>query len=165
MRWLINVYDFRFKWKAAAGIEIHHTKAWLSLLVNFVDAIWTLEGRYAVKFCLKLTKNAMWWKLDLLLWPAGTKRQSSQWKHAGSARPKKARQRKIHPQTFDDPFYWQHWYDLHALGSHWTNCQQGILCWGFKGHQEEISFGIDQHSSNRLCGISTRTSHQSTTPS
>ena len=32
-----------------------------------------------------------------------TKRQSSQWKHAGSPRPKKARQ--IHPQTFDDPFF------------------------------------------------------------
>ena len=32
------------------------------------------------------------------------------------------------PQTFDDPpfffffffFFWQHWHDLHALGSHWT---------------------------------------------
>ena len=32
-----------------------------------------------------------------------TKRQSSQWKHAGSPRPKKARQ-QIHLQTFDDPF-------------------------------------------------------------
>ena len=33
-----------------------------------------------------------------------TKRQSSQWKHAGSPGPKKARQH-IHPQTFDDPFF------------------------------------------------------------
>ena len=45
---------------------------------------------------------------------------------------------QIHPQTFDDPFLWQLWYDLHALGSHWTDSQQGILCWGFKGVQEEI---------------------------
>ena len=45
---------------------------------------------------------------------------------------------QIHPQTFDDPFFWQHWHDLHALGSHWTDSQQGILCWGFKGVQEEI---------------------------
>ena len=43
-----------------------------------------------------------------------TKRQSSQWKHAGSPRPKKARQ-QIHPQTFDDPFFdstvmiYMHW--------------------------------------------------------
>ena len=27
----------------------------------------TLEERYAIKFCFKLEKNAMWWKLDLLL--------------------------------------------------------------------------------------------------
>ena len=45
-----------------------------------------------------------------------TKRQSSQCRHAGSSRPKKATQ-QIHPQTFDDPFFWQHWHDLHALGS------------------------------------------------
>ena len=35
-------------------------------------------------------------------------------------------------------FFWQHWHDLHALGSHWTDSQQGILCGGFKGVQEEI---------------------------
>ena len=23
------------------------------------------------------------------------------------------------------PFFWQHWHDLHALGSHWTDSQQG----------------------------------------
>ena len=28
--------------------------------------------------------------------------------------------------------------DLHALGSHWTDSQQGRLCWGFKGVHEEI---------------------------
>ena len=33
-----------------------------------------------------------------------TKRQSCQWKHAGSPRLKKARQ-QIQPQTFDDPFF------------------------------------------------------------
>ena len=33
-----------------------------------------------------------------------TKRQCSQWKHAGSPRPKKARQSKS-TQTFDDPFF------------------------------------------------------------
>ena len=35
-------------------------------------------------------------------------------------------------------FFWQHWHDLNELGSHWTDSQQGILCWGFKGVQEEI---------------------------
>ena len=41
----------------------------------------------------------------------------------------------------------------------------GLLCWGFKGVQEEFSVGRGQHSSNRVSGISTRTMHQSTTPS
>ena len=84
------------------------------------------------------------------------KRQSSQWKHAGFARPKKARQSKSTHKLLMIPFFWQHWHDLHALGSHWIDSQQGILCWGFKGVQ---------HSSNRVSGISTRTMHQSTTPS
>ena len=67
-----------------------------------------------------------------------TKRQSSQWKHAGSPRPKKARQSKSTHKLLMIPFFWQHWHDLYALGSHWTDSQQGILCWGFKGVQEEI---------------------------
>ena len=33
-------------------------------------------------------------------------------------------------------FFCQHWHYLHALGSHWTDSQQEILC--FKGVQEEI---------------------------
>ena len=41
----------RFKW-------IHPTKAWLSQLANFKNAIWTLEERYAIKFSFKLGKNA-----------------------------------------------------------------------------------------------------------
>ena len=67
-----------------------------------------------------------------------TKRQSCQWKHAGSPRPKKARQSKSTHKLLMIPFFWQHWWDLHALGSHWTDSQQGILCWGFKGVQDEI---------------------------
>ena len=41
------------------------------------------------------------------------------------------------PTNFWWSLFWQHWHDLHALGSHWTD-SQGILCWGFKGVQEEI---------------------------
>ena len=41
----------------------------------------------------------------------------------------------------------------------------GLLCWGFKGVQEEIPWKRGQHSSNRVSGISTRTMNQSTTPS
>ena len=41
----------------------------------------------------------------------------------------------------------------------------GLLCWGFKGVQEEIPRGRGQHSSNKVSGISTRTMHRSITPS
>ena len=67
-----------------------------------------------------------------------TKRLSSQWQHAGSPRLKKARQSKSTHKLLMIPFFWQHWHDLHALSSHWTDSQQGKLCWGFKGVQEEI---------------------------
>ena len=52
-----------------------------------------------------------------------TKRQSSQRKHAGSPRPKKAIESKSTHKLLMIPFFfffWQHWHDLHALGSHWT---------------------------------------------
>ena len=39
----------------------------------------------------------------------------------------------------EDPFlFWQYWHDRLALGFHWTDSEQGILCWDFKGVQEEI---------------------------
>ena len=67
-----------------------------------------------------------------------TKRQISRWKHAGSPKLKKARQSKSTHKLLMIPFFQQDWHDLHALGSHWTDSQQGILCFGFKGVQEEI---------------------------
>ena len=79
----------------------------------------------------------MRWKLDLLLWPRDLETEflvEACW----LSQSQEAQTEQIHPQTFDDPFFWQHWRDLHALGSHWTDSQQGILCWGFKGVLEEI---------------------------
>ena len=61
MRWLTNFYDFRFKWTATAAIGIHPTKAWLSQLVNFKNAIWTwrlFRRTICIKFCFKLWKKA-----------------------------------------------------------------------------------------------------------
>ena len=40
----------------------------------------------------------------------------------------------------------------------------GLVCWGFKGVQEDNSLGRGQHSSNWVSGILTRTMHQTTTP-
>ena len=90
-----------------------------------------------------------------------TKRQSSQWKHAGSPRPKKARQGKSTHKLLMIPFIWQHWHDLHALGSHWTDSQQGILCWGFKGVQEEVQ---SEKASTLLIGSVTFPPGQCTSP-
>ena len=53
MRWLTNFYDFKLKWTATAGIGIHPTKAWLSQLVNFKNAIWT-SGHFRRTICNKI---------------------------------------------------------------------------------------------------------------
>ena len=53
MRWLTNFYDFRFQWTATAAIGIHPTKAWLSQLVNFKNAIWTW-GHFRRTICHKI---------------------------------------------------------------------------------------------------------------
>ena len=69
IRWLTNFYDFRFKWTATAAIGIPLAKVWLSQLVNFKNAIWTLKERYEIKFSFKLEKNVTRCKLYLLLRP------------------------------------------------------------------------------------------------
>ena len=56
MRWLTNFYDFSFKRTATAAIGIHPTKAWLSQLVNFKNAIWTW-GHFRRTICNKIVLN------------------------------------------------------------------------------------------------------------
>ena len=130
MRWLINFYDFRFKWTATAAIGIHPTKAWLSQLVNFKNEIWTLEERYAIRFCFKHGKNATetYGMLQTALRPSCMNRASvfewhkrfnegSLW---GMMRGVGGVRKSIHHS----------W-----LAKGWGS---GLLCWGFKGVQEEI---------------------------
>ena len=77
----------------------------------------------------------LWWKLDLLTWRLRNRVSSG----STLALLDPRRQDRANPPTnFWWSFFWQHWHDLHALGSHWTESQQGILCWGFRGVQEEI---------------------------
>ena len=115
MRWLIKFFNFRFKWTATAGFGIHPTKAWLSEIVNLKNAIWTLEVWYAIKFCFKLGKNAMWWKLDRLLWPRDQETEflvEACW----LSQTQVGQTEQIHPQTFDIPFFdstgmiYMHWF-------------------------------------------------------
>ena len=134
MRGLTNFYHFRLKKTATAGIAIRPTKAWLSQLVTFKNAIWTLEEQYAIRFCFKLGKNAMRWKLDLLLWPRDRVPSGSM-----LALPDPRRADRANPSTnFWWSLFWHHWHDLHALGSHWTDSQQGILCWGLRDFRKRF---------------------------
>ena len=159
MRWLAKFYDSRFQWTATAGIGIHPTKAWLSQLVNFKNAIWTwghLEERYAIKFCLKLGKNAteMYGMLQTAFRPSCMNRASFlEWQK----RFKEGREIR----SVGGVRKWenQSWL-AKGLGLGF-----GLLCWGSKGGSGRDSVGRGQHSSNRVSGISSRTMHQSITPS
>ena len=53
LRLLTKDYDFRFKSTATAAIGIHPTKACLSQLVNFKNAIWT-RGHFRRTICNKI---------------------------------------------------------------------------------------------------------------
>ena len=93
-----------------------------------------------------------------------TKRQSSQWKHADSPRPKKARQSKPTHKLLMIPFF----DSIGMIYMHWVPTGQTVN----KEYYVEVlresgrySVGRGQHSSNGVSGISTRTMHQSTTPS
>ena len=64
----------------------------------------TLEKRYVIKFCFKLGKMDCEESL-IYCYDPETKRQSSQWKHAVSPRPKKTRQSKSPHKLLMIPFF------------------------------------------------------------
>ena len=93
-----------------------------------------------------------------------TKRQSSQWKHAGCPRPKKARQSKSNNKLLMIPFF----DSTGMIYMHWVPTGQTVNKEYYVEVLREfrkIFLQRDQHSSNRVSGISTRTMHQSITPS
>ena len=134
MRWLTNFYDFRFKWTATAAIGIHPTKAWLSLLVNFKNAIWTwwhFKRTICNKIVLNLGKmtqkrmecfrllleHLVWIEHQFLSGIRDSRKAGSLW---GMTRGEGGVRKSIH----------QSWL-AKGLGL-------GLLCWGFKRVQEEI---------------------------
>ena len=103
----------------------------------------TLEERYAIKFCFKLFNHLAW--VELLSGIRDSRKAGILW---GMMQGVGGVRKSIH----------QSWL-AKGLGL-------GLLCWGFEGVQEEIPWEErSQHSSNRVSGFSTRTMHQSTTPS
>ena len=131
MRWLTNFYDFRFKSTATAAIGIHPTKAWLSQLVNFKHAIWTWGKTICNKIVLNLEKmpqkrmecfrllfkHLAWIEHQFLSGIRDSRKSRSLW---GMMRGVGGVRKSIHQSSL-----------AKGLGL-------GLLCWGFKGVQEEI---------------------------
>ena len=132
MRWLTNFYDFRLKWTTTAGIRIHPTKAWLSQLVNFKNAIWHFRRMiYNKILCINLEKMPQkrmeyfrlllkylaWIEHQFLSGIRDSRKARSLW---GMIRGVGGESKSIH----------QSWL-AKGLGL-------GLLCWAFKGVQEEI---------------------------
>ena len=128
--------DFRFKWTDIAAIEIHSTKAWLSQLVNFKNAIWTwghLRRTICNKIMFKLGKHAteafsmLQTVLEHLGWIEhqfssgirdSRKAGSLWWMMRDVGEVRKSEQKRWLAKGL-------------GLGL-------GLLCWGFKGVQQEI---------------------------
>ena len=125
---------FQIKMNSYSRIGIHPTKAWLSQLVDFKmqsrrEDI--LEERYAIKFCFKMgkmpQKRMEWFRLilDHLAWIEhqflsgikDSRKARSLW---GMMRGVGGVRKSIH----------QSWLAKGLV--------LGLLCWGFKGVQEEI---------------------------
>ena len=114
----------------------------------------TLEERYAIKFCFKLGKRATetYGSLQAAFRPSCMNRASVfEWhkrfkegRESVRDNERCGRSKEVNrPELID----------------------QRLLCWGFKGVQEEILWEEASTLSNRVSGISCRTMHQSTTPS
>ena len=130
MRWLTNFYDFRFKWTATVAIGIHSTKAWLLQLVNCKNAIWHFwrmicnkilfitKGKMPQK-CMKcfrlLFDHLAWIEHQFLSCIRDSRKAGSLW---GMMRGVGEVRKSIHQS--------------------WLAKGLGLLCWGFKGVQEEI---------------------------
>ena len=96
------------------------------------------QFRFRISWC----SGNQRWKLDLLLWP-GDQDTEFPGEACCLSQTKEGQTCKCTHKLFMIPsffffFFWQHWHDLHALGSHWIDSEQGMICWCFKGVQQEI---------------------------
>ena len=135
MRWQTNFYDFSCKWTATAAIGIHPIKAWLLPLVNFKNAIRTW-GHFRRTICNKILflnlekmpqKRMQCLRLifDHLAWIERQFLSSiSDSRKAGSLWGMMRGVRGVRKSEL------QGWL-AKRLGL-------GLLCWDFKGVQEEI---------------------------
>ena len=153
-----NFYDFTFKWTATAVSGIHPTKARLSQLVNFKNTIWhfrrTICNKNSVlnleKMMPQKRMECFWLLLEHLAWIEhqflsgirDSRKAGSLW---GMMRGVGGVRKSIHQS--------------------WLAKQLRLLYWGFKEVQEEIPWEEASTLQIGVSSISTRTMHQSTTPS
>ena len=154
MRWLTNFYDFSFKSTATAAIGIDPTKAWSSQLVTFKNAIWTcVHFRRTIcnEIVLNLKKNATeTYGIHQTAFGASCMNRVFEWhKRFNEGREsvrvdeRCGRSKEVNTK----------------LNGQRVRVRVTLLSSG------RDSVGRGQHSSNRVLGISTRTMHQSTSPS
>ena len=133
MRWLTNFYDFRFTWTATAAIGIHPTKTWLSQLVNFKNTIWHFRRTIYNKILFFTLKK---------------------WCHRNVWNASDCFSTILHESSIsflsgirDSMKAGNLWGIMRGVGGVRKSIDQswlakglglGLLCWGFKGVQEEI---------------------------
>ena len=79
------------------------------------DVVMT-AGRWS-SWSIQIPQFLMLWKHDLLLW---LRDQETEFpvEACWLFQTQEGQTEQIHLQTFDDRFFWQHWHNLYALGSH-----------------------------------------------
>ena len=118
----------------------------------------TLEEQYAIEFCFKLGKNAteMYGMLQIPFWPSCMNWASVfEWHKRFKEGKESVRDDKRcgRSKEVNTP---------ELIGQ---RVRLRVTMLRFQGSSGRDSVGRGQHSSNRVSGISTRTMHQSTTPS
>ena len=134
-------------------------KAWLSQLVDFKNAIWTLEEWYVIKFCFKHGKNAATetYGMRQTAFRPSCMNQASvfEW----HKRFKEGRE-----SVMDDEWCGRS-KEVNNPELIGRRVRVRVTMLRFQGNSGRDSIWREQHSSNRVSGISTRTIYQTTTAS
>ena len=131
MRWLTNFNHFRFKWTATAAIGIHRDcHSWLISKMKSGRED-TLKERYAIKFSFKLGQNSKE-SFGMLQTAFGASCMNRASDFKWHKRFKEGRESVRDDERFgrSNEVNTPDWL-AKVLGL-------GLLCWGFKGVQEEI---------------------------
>ena len=134
--------------------RLRSTYSWPSLLVELWPGV--VEERYSIKFCFKLGKNASetYGMLQTTFLPSCMNRA---WVFEGHKRFKEGRESVRNDERCEIS---------KKVKTPELICQTvRVTMLRFQGSTARDSVGSGQHSSNRVSNISTRTMHQSTTPS